>query len=386
MSDEKPLCVLSIAHTGVQRDAGRLRYHPLGQRSDLEVHLVVPKRWFEFGRWYEADAPDDPGIHVHVLPIWFPRASLASWYLHFYPGLGSLIRKIKPDIIHLWEEPWSIVALQACALRKNAAYVLEVDQNIQKHLVFPFESLRRFVLRKTDHVLVRSSDATAVVRACGYTGPVTDLGYGVDQRTFSPVKKSDDSAPPMDTLRLGYVGRLIEEKGIDDAIDALAKLPETVTLAIMGEGPYAGHMKARIKSLGLESRVTFQGWDSPKAVAEFIRSLDILVLLTRTTGSVREQFGRVILEAQSCGVPVLGSQCGSIPLVIGAGGWIVPEKSPLSIVQCIESILKNPNELRVCREAGLANIGLRFTFRVVAETLATVWRTAYFARKNKQTT
>ena len=154
----------------------------------------------------------------------------------------------------------------------------------------------------------------------------------------------------------------------------------------MGEGPYAVHMKARIKSLGLESRVTFQGWDSPKAVAEFIRSLDILVLLTRTTGSVREQFGRVILEAQSCGVPVLGSQCGSIPLVIGAGGWIVPEKSPLSIVQCIESILKNPNELRVCREAGLANIGLRFTFRVVAETLATVWRTAYFARKNKQTT
>ena len=386
MSDEKPLRVLSIAHTGVQRDAGRLRYHPLGQRSDLEVHLVVPKRWFEFGRWYEADAPDDPGIHVHVLPIWFPRASLASWYLHFYPGLGSLIRKIKPDIIHLWEEPWSIVALQACALRKDAAYVLEVDQNIQKHLVFPFESLRRFVLRKTDHVLVRSSDATAVVRACGYTGPVTDLGYGVDQRTFSPVKKSDDSTPIKETLRLGYVGRLIEEKGIDDAIDALAKLPETVTLAIMGEGPYAAQIKARIRSLGLESRVTFQGWDSPKAVAEFIRSLDILVLLTRTTGSVREQFGRVILEAQSCGVPVLGSQCGSIPLVIGAGGWVVPEKSPQGIVQCVESILKNPNELRVRREAGLANIGLRFTFRVVAETLATVWRTAYFARKNKQTT
>ena len=130
--------------------------------------------------------------------------------------------------------------------------------------------------------------------------------------------------------------------------------------------------------------MTFQGWSSPKEVAEFIRSLDILLLLTRTTGSVREQFGRVIVEAQSCGVPVLGSECGSIPTVIGEGGWIVPESSPDSIVQCIEFILKNPNELRERRAAGLANVGLRYTFRVVAETLARVWRVAHSGLKTKK--
>ncbi len=346
MSEPRLLRVLSIAHTGVQRDAGRLRYHPLGQRSDLEVHLVVPKRWFEFGRWYEADAPDDPGIHVHVLPIWFPRASIASWYLHFYPGLGQLIRKIQPDVIHLWEEPWSIVALHACFLRKNAAYVLEVDQNIQKHLVFPFESLRRFVLSKTDHVLVRSPEATAVVRACGYAGPVTDLGYGVDQRNFSPSQRPVAAATPGLALRLGYVGRLVEEKGLDDALEALSGLPSNVTFAIMGEGPYLAALKNRISALGLNARVTLRGWDTPQAVASFLRNLDVFVLLTRTTGSVREQFGRVIVEAQSCGVPVIGSECGSIPAVIGAGGWVVPEKSPESIKRCVLHILATPEELK----------------------------------------
>ncbi len=88
-------------------------------------------------------------------------------------------------MIHLWEEPWSIVALQATRLRGDAALVLEVDQNILKRLPPPFEAIRRYVLRRTDLVLSRSPDATAVVRACDYEGPARPIGYGVDQAVFN---------------------------------------------------------------------------------------------------------------------------------------------------------------------------------------------------------
>ena len=99
----------------------------------------------------------------------------------FLPGVGTNYRGLRPDVIHLWEEPWSFVALQAALLRRGAALVIEADQNILKRLPPPFETIRRFVLRRTGLVLSRSPDATAVVRACGFAGPVRPIGYGVDQ-------------------------------------------------------------------------------------------------------------------------------------------------------------------------------------------------------------
>lgn len=138
-------CVLSIAHTAVNRAAGRLRYHPFANDGSLDVTLVVPSRWHQFGRWLTADPADDPGARVVPLPIRLPRAGPASWYLHTYRGLARQVRASRPEVIHLWEEPWSLVALQASLLarRTGAALVLEVDQDIMKRLPPPFEWIRR---------------------------------------------------------------------------------------------------------------------------------------------------------------------------------------------------------------------------------------------------
>ena len=65
--------IVSIAHSGVLRDMGRLRYNPLATRDDLDIHLVVPERWFQFGRWYQADPPCTPGVTTHILPIRLPK-------------------------------------------------------------------------------------------------------------------------------------------------------------------------------------------------------------------------------------------------------------------------------------------------------------------------
>ncbi len=380
MSEPRPLRIASIAHPAVSSEAGRLRYPFLAAKRDVELHLIVPALWKEFGRTIVAEPPRETGFSVHVMPIRLPQAGPMNWYLHFYPGLRPLLRQIDPDVIHLWEEPWSIVALQAQMLRRRAAVVLEVDQNILKRLPPPFEAIRKYVLRRTDHVLSRSPDATMVVRARGYDGPVTPIGYGVDVATFAPL--SDPvSAEPDRPFRIGYVGRLVEEKGLDDALDAMAMPGSPVTLSIMGEGPYEAKLRERIAALGLEERVGFQGWGSPGDVANFLRGVDALVLLTRTTNAVKEQFGRVIIEAQACGVPVIGSTCGAIPDVVGDGGWIVPEREPQAIRTLLNRIAADPALVRAKGLAARGNVQARFTYEAVASAIGTACKAAAAARR-----
>jgi glycosyltransferase involved in cell wall biosynthesis len=259
--------------------------------------------------------------------------------------------------------------------------VMEVDQNILKRLPPPFEFIRKQVLVNTDHVLSRSPDATAVVRARGYDGPVSSIGYGVDITNFR-----HDVAPLLPPVvrpafRIGYVGRLVVEKGLDDALEAMAHAKTPVTLALMGEGPHEGVLRQRVAELGLIDRVSFRGWGKPVEVAGFLRSLDALILLTRTTHAVKEQFGRVITEAQACGVPVIGSTGGAIPDVTGEGGWIVPESDPDALAALIDRIAVDPSEMQRRSQAALANVMSRFTYEAVADDLASACFAAVARRR-----
>ena len=374
----QPLRVMCISHTAVSRAAGRLRYAPLLDRADITVDLVTPSRWFEYGRWRLTDPPHAEDVPVHVVPIRWPNAGPATWYFHHYIGLEKTMRQVRPQLIHLWEEPWSLVALQVLKLRNKlfptTPIVLEVDQNILKRLPPPFEQLRRHVLRNTNFVLARSVDAARVVEQCGYSGPSALLGYGVDQTIFN---RSDREAARarfgFHGFTVGYVGRLIEDKGVDDLIDALALAETPVTLAIMGEGPHRAALLRRVAAHGLSDRVQFLPSHKPAEVASFMSGLDVLALLTRTTKTVREQFGRVIIEAQACGTPVIGSDCGAIPDVVGKGGWIVPERNPAAVAALIDRVAQHGLELQAVRSRAARQVGERFDYAVIANTLATAW-------------
>ncbi len=67
----------------------------------------------------------------------------------------------------------------------------------------------------------------------------------------------------------------------------------------------------------------------------FMNAIDVFVLPSRTTPRWKEQFGRVIIEAQACGTPVIGSDSGAIPEVVGKGGWIVPERDPPGLANAL---------------------------------------------------
>ena len=194
----------------------------------------------------------------------------------------------------------------------------------------------------------------------------------MDEEPFHPAAVQ----PPATTqrpLQLGYVGRLVVDKGLDDALNAMARTSARVRLAIMGEGPHEAALRARARELGLEEQVSFQGWAEPTEVARFIQNLDALILLTRATPTTLEQFGRAIVEAQSCGVPVIGAATGAIPSVIGDGGWVVPERNPQVLAALIDVIAASAQERHQRALAGRKNVATRFTYDAIAQDLAEAW-------------
>jgi glycosyltransferase involved in cell wall biosynthesis len=148
----------------------------------------------------------------------------------------------------------------------------------------------------------------------------------------------------------------------------------------MGEGPHEAKLRERVATLGLGQRVSFQPWGLPADVADFLRGLDALALLTRTTKAVREQFGRVIIEAQACAVPVIGSTCGAIPDVVGEGGWIVPERDPQALANLLNQIAADRALVRARGVAARSNVQARFTYEAVATALQGACRAAADAR------
>jgi glycosyltransferase involved in cell wall biosynthesis len=301
--------------------------------------------------------------------------------------LRSVLHSLQPDVLHLWEEPWSIVALQAAVLRDRilpkAALLLETDQNIRRRLPLGFEQIRRYTLARTDLLIARGEEALATSRSSGFAGEAEFVEYAINSDVFFPRdREAMIASAGSRRFRIGYVGRLVPEKGLDDVLAALHRSRMPIEFALLGEGPEKAGLLARAVALGLSDRVTFIEPRDAEGVARFISSLDALVLMSRTTRTWKEQFGRVIMEAHACGVPVIGSSSGSIPAVIGRGGWIVPERDVPALAALLDDIVTTPERVLAAGEIGRREAARRFSNAAVSGALHRAWMRASIIRRN----
>jgi glycosyltransferase involved in cell wall biosynthesis len=105
---------------------------------------------------------------------------------------------------------------------------------------------------------------------------------------------------------------------------------------------------------GLSDRVLFTGYVAHTEVPAWLSMFDILVLPSETQKNWKEQFGRVIVEANACGTPVIGTHCGEIPAVLGhtGGGLIVPEFAPDEFAAALRALITDP-----CRRSEIGKQG-----------------------------
>lgn len=141
-----------------------------------------------------------------------------------------------------------------------------------------------------------------------------------------------------DAPLFGMVCRLMDAKGLPDAINAFAKLAADFPAArfvIAGEGPLKTSLEAQVKQLNLTQRIHFIGWREPLPV---IAALDVLLM-----PSVREGFGLTMLEAMSQAIPLIGSTASAIPEVIvnGQTGLTVPPRDPEALANAMRILLQD---------------------------------------------
>lgn len=269
-----------------------------------------------------------------------------------YGGLSRAIATARPDVIFVEEEPFSLAAWQCMRAAPMIPFVVHENQNIARRLPPPFHQIRHKVLRAAAGVTVRNKVAEEIVRAYGFIGPVRAFPHGVDPARY-PAR---GDAP----RTVGFVGRLVPEKGILDLIDAVAALGDT-ELRVVGDGPSRVEAEARAVSAGV--RATFTGsLPHDDVPAEYAR-MTVVAIPSRTTPTWKEQFGRIVIEANAAGVSVVVSDSGELPETIEAtgGGVAVPEGDVSALTNALRSILDDPTRARTLGDAGRAAVIEHFT-------------------------
>lgn len=383
--------VLLISHTCQSPTEGQPKAVELSRLAGIELKVVVPDRWKHYGRWRPLEILPEAKEVIEPLWVRWPWLGPAQFYLHWYPQLAKVVRDFRPDVIDVWEEPWGLVSLQAARVRSRfapqAKLVLETEQNLNKRLPLPFEWIRRKSLRHADWLVARNAEAVSVCRSKGYAGPATVLPNAVDADLFVPMDRASARRQLGITgTAVGYIGRLVPEKGLAGLVDAVSRLDPGVALYFVGEGPMEPDLRAQAERLGILSRVHLLGRKPLSELPKVMNAIDALVLPSLTTPSWKEQFGRVIIEAFACGTPVVGSDSGAIPQVIGHDGWVFRESDIPDMVAALSACLAQEEDAKqAARLQRRSRVLHEFTWTAVAERYARVYREVLAGRPGELT-
>ena len=356
-------------------DVNQRVYSELRKHRDVELLLIAPERWSSSLRGLVTFSalPDLSGC-AQPLPTRFA----GHIHFHSYRGLGPVLARFKPDVLFMDEEPYSLVTSQGLAWRNRLGckFVFYTKQNLLKRYLPPFSRMQQRVLRAADHAFVVSADAARVLRARGYAGEVTELPHGVDVELLAPRENGDllerlNVRPPV----IGYVGRIAVEKGVWDLLRAVRLLVErrgnTFRVLVVGDGPQRWKLEEAARRRLPPGLLVFTGSVAHHAVPDYLSALDILVLPSRTLPRWKEQFGRVLVEALACGVPLVGSSSGHIPALIEdtGGGLVFREGDAEDMAQKIDALLSDPQAAQAFAERGRARVVEKYSYPRVAETL-----------------
>jgi glycosyltransferase involved in cell wall biosynthesis len=288
-------------------------------RLGVDLRVLVPPAWRDERGVLPLERAFTSGYDLRVVPIWLN----GSFHLHWYPTLGREIEQFRPDIVHIDEEPYNLAAWGALwwARHTGARSVAFSWQNIARVYPPPFRQGERWTLAHLDALIAGTDSAAEVWRSKGYTGSIAVIPqFGSDATLFHPPETQ-----PARPFAIGYVGRLVPEKGIDLLLKAAAALTGDWRVVLVGGGTIRAELERLAAHLNIGDRVEFVPQIASTAMPAQYHRFDALVLPSRTVANWKEQFGRVLVEAMMSGVPVIGADSGAIPGVIGTAGLIFPE-------------------------------------------------------------
>ena len=349
----------------------RRKLEELAAMPGVELTLLVPPYW----RHGASKAPLEPGFDRGYRTVVENPLFNGNFHLHFYRRLPQLIRSFRPHLVHIDEEPYDYVTFHALRASRGVAprVLFFTWQNIHRKYAFPFGWFEQNVLNGVHGAIAGNQEGARILRNKGYARPLYVIPqFGIDPELFYP--RTEDLSETFNSeqpFRVGYSGRLVEEKGLLVLLRALAGLDGPWELRILGEGPLRHRLAEEAAALGTGQHLRFMGNVPSGQVAEHLRQFDVLVCpsLTWQRGRTqwKEQFGRSLVEAMACGVPVIGSDSGEIPNVIAEAGLIAPEGDVAAVRAHLQRLMDSPGLRRELAHRGRQRTQEHYTQRRIAQ-------------------
>jgi glycosyltransferase involved in cell wall biosynthesis len=341
-------------------------------RLGIELHLIIPTH-------YGNQRPEilhGNGYTIHVLPIIFSGKN----HFHFYPHLKHYIQNIKPDILHIDEEAHSFVTYYAMryAVQFHIPALFFNWQNIYKRYPWPFREFEQYNFSHVAVGIAGSKEIRDVLLKKGCTKIEISIipQFGVDTTVYCPSSQQKLRKQLFGDAEkiIGFAGRFVEEKGVLDLLEAASFLPKAMHVALIGSGPQQSAIERRIRQLKLQDRVHILGSVKSTAMPKYLNTMDCIVLPSLTHPNWKEQFGRILIEAMACEVPVIGSSSGEIPNVIGDAGYIFPEGNSMILADVIQKLFDDEEQRKKIGSAGRARVEQCYTQKIIAESTFEVYK------------
>ncbi len=338
------------------------------QRHGHDVHVVCPPAWPEGSRLVHAGAGGE--VPVHVVPVKGPTHPNLFWYRA--SEFGAVIRNVRPEIVDLHEEPFSLAVARALPLVRreapNAKLCVYTAQNLPKRYPPPFSLFERRALAAAGAAYPCSTEAGERLRARGFRGSVHVIPLGVTVPREIP--------RPAGPVRVGFVGALEPRKGALIAVRAfaLAAMGSEASLAMIGSGSQLDVLRAEAKAAAIIDQVEFTGAIPQDEALERIAGLDVMLIPSITTARWKEQFGRVAAQAMAHGAAVIASDSGSLREVVSDAGVLVSEGDLDGFAHELRRLLEEPRRRAEFSARGRARAIEHFSWDVVADEVDLMYR------------
>lgn len=339
----------------------------------MQMHIVLPKKWGD----QEAEICKSERYAIHILPIIFSGKN----HYHFYRHLEQLIDSVHPHLIHIDEESYSLITFQAMRIAKsrNIPTLFFNWQNIFKKYPWPFSSVEYYTITNASAGIAGTNEAKDVLLRKGCRIPLYVIPqFGVDTKDFTKQPQLElrkQIVGSSEAFVVGFAGRFVKEKGISDLVTACSQLSSITHIVLIGEGPVKDRLLRQASLLGMKERCHILNYIKSKEMPRYLNILDCLVLPSRTRPNWKEQFGRILIEAMACEVPVIGSSSGEIPNVIGRAGIIFPEGDSVALREILRDLMSNNTKRIQLGIAGHCRVQECFTHHKVAKDTIHVYRT-----------
>ncbi|WP_324014915.1 glycosyltransferase [Microbacterium sp. JZ37] len=294
----------------------------------------------------------DSPVSRHTDVIIEPRTKLHS-RLHSLTGrshrLSSFIQQSRAEVVHAHfaTDAWLVVKAARAA---GVPLVVTVHARDVTAALNQGSVLKRLIMRR--RVKYALSHADLVVTVSDYiTRHALTAGAKAERTvrlyTGTPIPEDRSTRKEWDIV---FVGRLVEKKGIDDLLEALAIIDSPgIRVAIVGDGPLKSMLVERARTLSAQIR--FLGMIRPQAVLETIAASRVLAAPSKTTrdGDI-EGLPTVIIEALALGVPVVATRHSGIPeaVVDGVNGRLVDERDVVALASAISALVDDEAEAARC--------------------------------------